>query len=73
MLLAELESQRAHALPAEHSALDPQIAIFQGGESDQRDRLAALAEALDELDLDAVSPLAALNLLADWKVRFGGK
>jgi DNA mismatch repair protein MutS len=69
-ILAELESQRAHALPAQHSALDPQLALFAEEESASRDRLAALAETLDELDPDTLSPLAALNLLADWKARF---
>jgi DNA mismatch repair protein MutS len=72
-ILAELESQRAHALPAQRSALDPQLALFTEEESASRDRLAALAETLDELDPDTLSPLAALNLLADWKVRFTGK
>jgi DNA mismatch repair protein MutS len=69
-LLAELESQRAHALPGERSPLDPQLALFGETESAERDRLAALAEALAELDLEAVTPLAALNLLADWRARF---
>jgi DNA mismatch repair protein MutS len=69
-ILADLESQRAHALPAQHSALDPQLALFAQEASASRDRLAALAETLDELDPDTLSPLAALNLLADWKVRF---
>jgi DNA mismatch repair protein MutS len=70
-ILAELESQRAHALPAQHSALDPQLGLFAEEESESRDRLAALAETLEELDPDTLSPLAALSLLADWKARFG--
>ena len=72
-ILADLECQRAHALPAQHPALDPQLALFAQEESASRDRLAALAETLEELDPDTLSPLAALTLLADWKVRFTEK
>ncbi len=69
-LLAELESQRAHALPGERSPLDPQLGLFGDAEAPERDRLGALAEALDELDVEALTPLAALNLVAEWRERF---
>ena len=49
------------------------MALFAQEESASRDRLAALAETLDELDPDTLSPLAALNLLSDWKARFTEK
>ena len=72
-ILGDLESQRAHALPAERSPLDPQLGLFASGtEPASRDRLAALAEALAALDLDELTPRAALNLLAEWRERFGG-
>jgi len=32
-----------------------------------------LAKELDQVDLDSMTPLEALNLLAEWKRRFGGK
>lgn len=74
-ILGDLESQRASALPAERSPLDPQLGLFDPGRAPdpaRRDRLAALSEALGELDLDQLTPLAALNLLSEWKERFGG-
>jgi DNA mismatch repair protein MutS len=73
-ILGDLESQRAHALPEERSPLDPQLGLFDADEAGARaarDRLAALIEALEELDLEQLTPLAALNLLAEWKGRFG--
>ena len=42
-------------------------AVPPGGE---RDRLAALAEAVEEVDVETLTPLAALNLLSDWTARF---
>ncbi len=72
-ILGDLESQRAHALPAEGSPLDPQLGLFAAPEAAarvNRDRLAALGEAIEELDLDSLTPLAALNRLAEWKTRF---
>jgi DNA mismatch repair protein MutS len=71
-ILGDLESQRAHALPAERSPLDPQLGLFAApaAAGGGRDRLAALGEAIAELDLDELTPLAALNLLAEWKTRF---
>jgi len=71
-ILGDLESQRAHALPAERSPLDPQLGLFQGEAPEAaRDHLAALAEALRGLDLDELTPRAALSLLAEWQERFG--
>ncbi|HEV8480585.1 MAG TPA: DNA mismatch repair protein MutS [Candidatus Eisenbacteria bacterium] len=71
-ILGDLESQRAHALPAERSPLDPQLGLFQAREPEAaRDHLAALAEALRSLDLDELTPRAALSLLAEWQERFG--
>jgi DNA mismatch repair protein MutS len=70
-ILGDLESQRAHALPAERSPLDPQMGLFAGPAPDAaRDHLAALAEALRALDLDELTPRAALSLLAEWQERF---
>src|SRR5262249_61538573 len=69
-ILGDLESQRAHALPAERSPLDPQMGLFAQAEPEAaRDHLAALAEALRGLDLDELTPRAALALLAEWQGR----
>jgi DNA mismatch repair protein MutS len=72
-LLADLESQRAHALPADRSPLDPQIGLFEERAETSGTPLAPEQQAiLDELaaiDLDEVSPRAALDTLAKWKSR----
>ena len=71
-ILGDLESQRAHALPAERSPLDPQLGLFASAPPEAaRDQIAALAEALRGLDLDELTPRAALSLLAEWQERFG--
>jgi DNA mismatch repair protein MutS len=71
-ILSDLESQRAHALPAESSPLDPQMGLFAAAPPEAaRDHLATLAEALRGLDLDELTPRAALSLLAEWQERFG--
>ncbi|HZZ84509.1 MAG TPA: DNA mismatch repair protein MutS [Anaeromyxobacteraceae bacterium] len=47
------------------SAAAPQLALFGGPPADPR--LEELGRALRELDVDALRPLDALNLLAGWK------
>jgi DNA mismatch repair protein MutS len=47
-----------------------QLGLFGGGPADPAE--GEVAEALRALDLDALRPLDALNLLAGWKKKLGG-
>jgi hypothetical protein len=74
-VLAELESERtaehlgahplARTIERELSA-SPELPLFAGAEH-------PLLETLKALEPERLTPLEALNLLAEWKKRWGGE